>query len=201
MPSFTPKKILIFGGTGTIGKYITSSILRAKPAFDQVILFTSANADATKRDLLSKWRSDGLSIIVGNLQSEADVRAAYKGVDTVISAVGRGALQYQVDLLRWAEESDSVQWFLPSEFGTDVEHNTDKSPHEKPHQLKLKTRKFIRENIKRLKATYVVTGPYFDMWVHTVPGVEQAGGFIPESKEAYVIDNGEGKIGFCTMWE
>lgn len=201
MASFTPKKILIFGGTGTIGKYITTSLLRAKPAFNQVILFTSPNGAATKKDLLSKWESDGLSIIVGNLESEADVRAAYKGVDTVISAVGRGGLQHQVDLLRWAEESDSVQWFLPSEFGTDIEHNTDKSPNEKPHQLKLKTRKFIRENIKRLKVTYVVTGPYFDMWVHTVPGLEKAGGFNADTKEAYVIDDGEGKVGFCTMWE
>ncbi|KAM7194224.1 hypothetical protein V8F33_007370 [Rhypophila sp. PSN 637] len=200
MSSFSPKKILIFGGTGTIGKYITTSLLRAKPAFDQVILFTSPNGAATKKDLLSKWEKDGLSIIVGNLESEADVRAAYQGVDTVISAVGRGGLQHQVDLLRWAEQSESVQWFLPSEFGTDIEHN-DKSPNEKTHQLKLKTRKYIKEHIKRLNITYVVTGPYFDMWVHTVPGLELAGGFNPETKEAYILGDGEGKVGFCTMWD
>jgi hypothetical protein len=37
--------------------------------------------------------------------------------------------------------------------------------------------------------------------VNALPGVEKAGGFIPEKKEAYVIEGGNGKIGFTTMWE
>jgi len=201
MASFTPTKILIFGGTGVIGRYITSSLLQAKPSFQEVILFTSPNGVATKSELINKWKSNGLSVIVGDLNSESDVLAAFKGVDTVISAVGRGGLQHQIDLIRWAEESDSVKWFLPSEFGTDIEHNNDKSPHERPHQLKQQVRKYIREHVKRLKITYVVTGPYFDMWVSPIPGAERAGGLNPETKEAYVIGDGEGKVGFCTMWE
>jgi len=201
MAPFARSKILIFGGTGTIGKYITASLIRAKPASSQVVLFTSPNTVATKTALLDKWKSEGLSVVVGNIESESDVAAAYKGVDTVASAVGRGALQTQFNLLRLAEASDSVQWFLPSEYGTDIEHNTEKSPYEKPHQLKLQVRKFVRENIQRLKVTYVVTGPYFDMWVNAVSGLEKAGGFIPDKKEAYLIDDGNGKVGFCTMWE
>ena len=199
MTSFTPSNILIFGGTGTIGRYITASILRAKPAFNRVTLFTSANTAATKTALLDKWKSEGLSVIVGNIESESDVAAAYQGTDTVVSAVGRGGLQLQLNLLRLAEKSESVQWFLPSEYGTDIEHN-EKSPNEKPHQLKLQVRKLVRDEIKRLKVTYVVTGPYFDMWVNALPGVEKAGGFVPEKKEAYVIEGGNGKIGFTTMW-
>jgi len=201
MASFAPSKILIFGGTGTIGKYITTSLLRAKPAFQKVVLFTSPNSAETKKSLLDSWKSQGLSVTVGDLTSQADVTAAYEGVDTVISAVGRGGLQHQIDLLKWAEESDSVKWFLPSEFGTDIEHNTDKSPNEKPHQLKLKVRKYVREQIKRLKVTYVVTGPYFDMWINLVPGAEVVGGFDSATKQAYIIDDGEGKVGFCTMWD
>lgn len=199
MSSFTASKILIFGGTGTIGRYITTALLRAKPSFQQLVLFTSPSSAKEKAQQLDKWKSEGLSVIVGDLTSEADVRAAYAGVDTVISAVGRGGLQHQINLLRWAEASDSVQWFLPSEFGTDIEHNTDKSPHERPHQLKLQVRRFVRENVKRIKVTYVVTGPYFDMWVDTAPGAETAGGFVAEKKRAYVIEDGNGKVGFCTM--
>ncbi|KAK3934763.1 hypothetical protein QBC46DRAFT_399048 [Diplogelasinospora grovesii] len=198
--TFTPAKILIFGGTGTIGQYITASLLRAKPAFQQLALFTSANTANTKTALLDKWKAEGLSVIVGDITNESDVAAAYNGVDTVISAVGRGVLQHQIDLLRLAEASGSVQWFLPSEYGTDIEHNA-KSPNEKPHQLKLKVRKFIRENLKRVQVTYVVTGPYFDMWLDPIPGAEAAGGFAADRKEAYVIDEGEGKVGFCTMWD
>jgi nucleoside-diphosphate-sugar epimerase len=200
MSSFTASKILIFGGTGTIGRYITSALLRAQPSFQQLVLFTSPNSAKEKAQQLDKWKSEGLSVIVGDLTSEADVKAAYTGVDTVISAVGRGGLQHQINLLRLAEESESVKWFLPSEFGTDIEHN-DKSPNEKPHQLKLQVRKYIRESLKRVKVTYVVTGPYFDMWVDAAPGFEVAGGFIPEKKHAYVIEDGNGKVGFCTMPE
>ncbi|KAL2016655.1 hypothetical protein VTK56DRAFT_3199 [Thermocarpiscus australiensis] len=199
MASFKPSKILIFGGTGTIGRYITAALLRAKPSFQQVVLFTSPNSAKEKAQQLEKWKSEGLSVVVGDLTSETDVTAAYTGVDTVISAVGRGGLQHQINLLKLAEASKSVQWFLPSEFGTDIEHNTDKSPHERPHQLKLQVRKYIRENLRRVKVTYVVTGPYFDMWVDTVPGFEKIGGFIPDKKQAYVIDDGNGKVGFCTM--
>ena len=200
MASFTASKILIFGGTGTIGRYITSALLGAKPAFQQLVLFTSPNSAKEKAQQLEKWKADGLSIVVGDLTSEADVTAAYKGVDTVISAVGRGGLQHQINLLRLAEASDSVKWFLPSEFGTDIEHN-GKSPNEKPHQVKLQVRKYIRENLKKVKVTYVVTGPYFDMWVNTAPGFEVAGGYVPAKKQAYVIEDGDGRVGFCTMPE
>ncbi|KAK4151869.1 major facilitator superfamily domain-containing protein [Chaetomidium leptoderma] len=198
MASFTASKILIFGGTGTIGRYITKALLGAKPAFQQLVLFTSPNSAKVKAEQLNKWKSEGLLVIVGDLTSEDDVKAAYAGVDTVISAVGRGGLQHQTTLLRLAEASDSVKWFLPSEFGTDIEHN-NKSPNEPPHQLKLQVRKYIRENLKRVKVTYVVTGPYFDMWVDAAPDLEVAGGFVSAKKKAYVIEDGNGKVGFCTM--
>ncbi|KAK3365485.1 hypothetical protein B0T24DRAFT_710477 [Lasiosphaeria ovina] len=201
MAPFVSSKILVVGGTGTIGQYITASLLRAKPAFQHVVLFTSPGTANTKAALLDKWRADGLSVIVGDLTSEVDVTAAYEGVDTVISAVGRGGLLVQLELLRLAEASPSVKWFLPSEYGTDIEHNTDKSPHERPHQLKLKVRNYIREHLKRVKVTYVVTGPYFDMWVYPMPDAEKAGGFVVEEKDAYIIGEGDGKVGFCTMWD
>jgi len=99
-----------------------------------------------------------------------------------------------------SEASGSVKWFFPSEYGTDIEHNA-KSPNEKPHQHKLAVRKYIRENVKNMKITYLVTGPYFDMWVNMQPGVEAAGGFNLEKSEAVLIEDGKGKVGFCTMWE
>lgn len=185
-----------------MNSYITSSILSAKPNFKQVFLFTSPNTASTKASLLAKWKSSGLSVIQGDITNPKDVSEAYSstGADTVVSAVGRGVIDSQIELLRLAEESGNVKWFLPSEYGTDIEHNA-KSPNEKPHQLKLKVRKFVKESIKRVKVTYVVTGPYFDMWVDVAQGAEQAGGFDVQNKVAHVIDGGEGKVGLCTMWE
>lgn len=167
-----------------------------------MFLFTSPNTALTKASLLSKWKSSGLSVIEGDITDAKDVSGAYAatGADTVVSAVGRGVIDAQVELLRLAEQSGTVRWFLPSEYGTDIEHNA-KSPAEKPHQLKLKVRRFARENLSRIQVTYVVTGPYFDMWVDVAPGAEQAGGFEVEKKVAHLIDDGKGRVGFCTMWE
>ncbi|KAJ7016614.1 hypothetical protein C8F04DRAFT_1018970, partial [Mycena alexandri] len=199
MADFTPSSILIIGGTGTIGQFITSSILRAKPHFPSVTLLTSPTTAHTKAAQLAKWQALGLAVKVGDIASERDVAAAFADADTVVSALGRGALQLQLDLLRLAEASGTVRWFFPSEYGTDVEHN-DRSPEERPHQVKLAVRKYVREEVRRMRVTYVVTGPYFDMWVGVLPGVERAGGFVKEKKEAYLIGGSE-RVGFCTMWD
>ena len=203
--SLTPARLLIFGATGAIGKFITEAILAAKPAFQHVAIFTSPNTASTKQDLLARWKAAGvpLSVVVGDVNSEDDVKRAYQteAPDTVISALGRGALTLQAKLVSLAAEAESVKWLFPSEYGTDIEHNA-KSPSEKPHQNKLALRKFIRENIspEKLHITYLVTGPYFDMWVSARVS-PLMGGFDPATKTASVINDGEGKVGFCTMAE
>ncbi|EOO04211.1 putative isoflavone reductase family protein [Phaeoacremonium minimum UCRPA7] len=198
MATFRPSHILLFGATGKIGKFITEAVINAKPSFDHLAIFTSPSTVANKPDLLNKWKSEGVSVIVGDVDKDEDVRAAYDGVDTVVSAVGREAIDKQIRLIRLAEESGSVKWFFPSEYGTDIEYGPQ-SPDEKPHQKKLAVRKFIRENVQHLKITYLVTGPYFDMWAHTTAGAEEAGGFDVRHKEADLVEDGEGKIGFTTM--
>lgn len=202
MATFKPSNILIFGGTGTIGKYITSALLAASPSFPSITLFTSAStaSSASKGSLLSKWQAAGLRIKLGDITSSADVAAAYAGIDTVVSCVGRNVLQHQIELLRLAEASGSVKWFLPSEYGTDVEYGP-RSAGEKPHQLKLAVRRFVKDEVNKVHVTYVVTGPYFDMWVDPVKTASEAGGLDVEKRTAVVIDKGEGKVGFCTMTE
>jgi len=202
MASSAVAKVLIFGGTGTIGRYITASLLSAKPSIGQLTLFTSPATASSKAPLLAKWKAAGLTVVEGDITNAVDVEAAFAstGADTVISAVGRGVLDAQIDLIRLAEASGTVKWFLPSEYGTDIEHGPA-SAKERPHQLKLKVRKYVRENVKRMNVTYVVTGPYFDMWVDLMPGLEPAGGFDVAKKQAHLVEGGEGRIGFCTMWE
>ncbi|KAF5021757.1 hypothetical protein F66182_6207 [Fusarium sp. NRRL 66182] len=198
MTHFQPKNILIFGATGNIGRYITNAIVNAKPAFDQVAIFTSEGTLSKKSDYIQELTSKGVKIITGDVTSEQDVKNAYQGVDTVISAVGRNVLERQIELFRLAAQSDSVKWFFPSEYGTDIEHGPQ-SAQEKPHQLKLKVRKYIRENSNGLRYTFVATGPYIDMYFSLSPGAVEAGGFDHVSKKAVLVENGEGRIGFTTM--
>lgn len=70
--------------------------------------------------------------------------------------------------------------------------------HEKPHQLKLQVRKFIRENLKELKITYLVTGPYSDLFF--APNKDpRIGSFDVRKKKATLLGTGEERISFTTM--
>ncbi|KAI2775975.1 NAD(P)-binding protein [Daldinia loculata] len=200
MANQLPSNILIIGATGTIGKYITEAILSADPHVGrQVSIFTSpATASSPDKEaILSSWKSRGLSVITGDLSNADDVRNAYNDIDTVVSCLGRNALASQIELLKLAEESN-VQWFFPSEYGTDIEYDAS-SKNEKPHQNKLRVREFIRENLKKVKCTYVVTGPYIEMYLVLAPVAKEAGGYDAKSKKAVVIGSGDGKVGFTSM--
>ncbi|KAI0967127.1 hypothetical protein F4678DRAFT_446632 [Xylaria arbuscula] len=196
-----PFNILIFGGTGNIGKHITGAILSAKASPGQSIsIFTSAATASSpdKEALLSSWRSQGLRVVTGDINNADDVARAYEGVDVVVSALGRNTLAAQTELLRLAEESTSVQWFFPSEYGTDIEYDAS-SEDEKPHQNKLKVRDFVRNHIRRVQVTYLVTGPYIDTYLNLFPGLEAIGGYDVRAKKAVVINSGQDPVGFTSM--
>lgn len=108
-------------------------------------------------------------------------------------------LEDQINLAKWAEETTNVKRFFPSEYGTDVEYGPQ-SANEKPHQLKLKLRRYIADHIKRLSYTYLVTGPYIDM--HLMPALDpKAGGYDVAKKVAIFPGTGDEKISFVTMRE
>lgn len=203
MASFTPSKILVFGATGQIGAYITEALLSASPPFPQVVIFTSAETARAKEALLSGWKARGISVVTGDVTDKAQVQAAYAdGVDTVVSAVGRNVLLHQKELIRWAEdlEGGNVRWFFPSEYGTDIEY-WPKSKGERPHQAKLEVRRFIREEVKRVRCTFLVTGPYAEMYFSLAPGKPEAGGFDVQGQRAVLLEDGDGRVGLTTMNE
>ncbi|KAK6821846.1 isoflavone reductase family protein [Apiospora arundinis] len=205
MAASLPSKVLIIGATGVIGKHITSAIAKASASasiksLSRVSILTSAAtvANSQKQPLLSSWKQQGLSVITGDITKPEDVRKAYQDIDTVVCCLGRTALLEQIELLRLAEKTDNVKWFFPSEYGTDIEYDAT-SKDEKPHQNKLKVRAFIRDEIKRLKVTYVVTGPYADMYLEIKSPHDVAGGFDPKAHKAILIGDGNGKVGLTTM--
>lgn len=198
-----PFTILIFGGTGAIGKHITEAIVSAGASPGHTISLFTSNTTASSPDkaaLLSSWKSRGVRVVTGDIHNTNDVSRAYDGVDVVVSCLGRNALADQIELLKLAEESASVQWFFPSEYGTDIEYDAS-SQNEKPHQNKLKVRAFIRDNLKRVQCTYLVTGPYIDMFVNLVPGVEDLGGYDAGQRRAVVVGSGNDPVGFTSMPE
>ncbi|KOC14200.1 isoflavone reductase family protein [Aspergillus flavus AF70] len=205
MASFKPRNILLFGATGNIGTYILQAILTARDEFDRIAIFTSQATAASKKDYLDDLkRTKNVEVLVGDVQDQDAVRKAYHGIDTVISALGRGAIASQIPLIRLADASPTVKWFLPSEYGTDIKYSPA-SAQEKPHQQKLKVRAFLENEspnegvVSDLAYTYVVTGPYSDMYVHYA-GNPIAGGWDVKAKKATLLgEDGNAKVSLTTM--
>jgi len=125
------------------------------------------------------------------------------GIDTVISCLGRTAIAEQIPLIKLAASSDSVKWFLPSEYGTDIKYGPA-SAHEKPHQQKLKVRAYLEsdDDVRKsgLKYTYVVTGPYADMYMRGLPAGREGGGWDVQARKSALLEK-DAPISLTTMKE
>ncbi|KAE9968719.1 hypothetical protein BLS_005680 [Venturia inaequalis] len=191
--------ILVFGATGLIGKYITEALIKEKSSFGTLGIFTSQSTLDSKAPYIQYLRSNNVQIHVGDVSNEKDILEAYKPYDTIISAFGRAVIASQIPLLALAEQTLNIKRFFPSEYGTDIEYGP-KSPNEKPHQQKLKVRKYIRENVKRVEVTYLVTGPYVDGYIGKPSPVDvRMGGFDVKKRKAYLLGSGREKVAFTTM--
>jgi nucleoside-diphosphate-sugar epimerase len=78
--------------------------------------------------------------------------------------------------------------------GTDIEYNPETSPHEPPHQLKLKVRAYIKEIAGKIEHTYMVTGPYSDLYFGP-----NLGSFNVVEKKAVLCGTGNEKVSFTSM--
>ncbi|KAK0283716.1 hypothetical protein LTR35_006175 [Friedmanniomyces endolithicus] len=191
--------VLVFGATGVAGIYIINSLVAAKSSFARLGIFTSQTTVNDKVELIQRLKGEGVHVYVGDVGSDEDVLAAYKDYDTIVNAAGRNAILSQIGLLRLAEQSPQIKVFLPSEYGTDIEYSPA-SANEKPHQLKLKVRAYIREHVKRVQCTYVVTGPYAEMALTRMPpAVEAAGSFDVHGKKAVLLGSGNDSVSYTTM--
>jgi hypothetical protein len=215
-----PLNILVIGATGLIGAPITKAILNAKSSFGRIAILTSSATVTNKASQIDSLKSQGAEVLTGDLSNEQDVKRAYNGappppslrtpsgvivtnpttlpdIDVVISCVGRNAILAQIPLIQWASETN-VTRFFPSEYGTDIEYSPA-SAHEKPHQLKLKVRAYAK-TVKNLEFTYLVTGPYSDLYFDK-SGKEQIGTFDVKAKKAVLLGDGNGRVSFTAMAE
>lgn len=209
------KSLLMFGATGVIGTYIINALAKELQAgtFDRIAIFTSQNTVENKQKVIQNLQSQGVEVYVGDVNDKDYVQSVIEGAtaptfgkytpklfDTIISAVGRNAILTQIPILEIAEKSLIVTRFFPSEYGTDIEYDPKTSPSEKPHQLKLKVRAYIRDHTKRLEHTYLVTGPYSDMYLYEMKD-PRVGTFDVQAKKATLFYDGEGKVSVTSMEE
>ena len=75
-----PKKTLVFGATGVIGKYLIGALAENKKDFDKIGVFTSPATVQNKKEEIDRLKRQGVEILVGNVESEGDVTKAYEGM-------------------------------------------------------------------------------------------------------------------------
>jgi hypothetical protein len=195
------RSILVFGATGLIGTYILDAILAADPPFEKVGIFTSAATAESKAQLIKDLEAKGVHVHIGDIKSSDDVLKAYAGgYDTIVSALGRATIAEQILLVELAEKIEDIKKFFPSEYGTDIEYGPQ-SKDEKPHQQKLKVRKYIRENVQRLEYTYLVTGPFAEGYVGKPMKEKRAGGVDVKAGKAFLPGAGTEKVSLTTNSE
>ncbi|KAH8676218.1 isoflavone reductase family protein [Xylariales sp. PMI_506] len=192
------KRILVLGATGVIGKVITASLVSHKSDFEKIGIFTSKETVHGKSQLIQSLKDQGVEVIAGDLDDDSQVLEAYSGYDTVVSAVGRNAIDKQIDLIRLAESSPTITRFIPSEYGTDIEYDAS-SASELPSQKKLKVRSYIKTSVKRLRHTYLVTGPFADLYMGLMASEPRLGSFDVGNKTATLLGDGNDHISLTTM--
>lgn len=74
-----PKKVLLFGATGVIGKFILAELINAKDSFEKIGIFTSPGTIEKKKDEVEAAKEKGVSVVIGDVNSEEDVKKAYQG--------------------------------------------------------------------------------------------------------------------------
>ncbi|KAJ9498506.1 hypothetical protein LTR99_003354 [Exophiala xenobiotica] len=195
-PAQQTENVLIVGSTGVIGTYITRAIVDERDKFGRICIFTSQKTMMQKIQDIAALEAWGVEIFAGRMESERAFKRACEGIDTVVSCVGRGGIEKQMNLITWAEQA-GVRRFFPSEYGTDIEYWPE-SAQEPPHQLKLKVRAHMK-TMKRLEHTYLVTGPYSDLYFGLMKARPELGEFDVKEKKAVLLGDGEGPVSFTAM--
>ncbi|KAF4637395.1 hypothetical protein G7Y89_g695 [Cudoniella acicularis] len=194
------ENLLLFGATGYIGVFIIQKIIENKTSFGKIAIFTSPSTVQKKENDTKKLKSEGVEVIVGDVQKPEDILKAFEGINTVISAVGRNVLGEQINWIKLANQTPSITRFFPSEYGTDIEYGPA-SATEIPHQQKLKVRAALKATTM-LDYTYVVTGPYADAqipaYLCAMPYHADTGSYDVQKRSAMLTGDGNGKISLTT---
>lgn len=180
----SPKNLLIFGATGTIGSFILEAILAARSQFDRVAIFTSPRTAETKAAYLEKLKAQNIEVIVGDVEDENAVKAAYNGTYTYTSNPSYPRLFYTfkpvpnpnttntktgidtvisaLGRMALAQQIPLIRLAAASpsvKLFLPSEYGTDiaygpASANEKPHQQKLKVRALLEKEIPREQLDY-----------------------------------------------
>lgn len=149
------KNVIVIGAGGRLGPSILSAF-DADPHFTVSILARQSST-STFPSHLTVHR-------VGDDYPEADLLAAFKGQDAVISTVASAAVPVAQKAMIDAAIKAGVKRFVPSEFGSDTRNEKAAAILPQTFKGKLETVQYLKGKEKEgLTWTAFVTGPFFEL--------------------------------------
>ncbi|UJR22891.1 hypothetical protein I4U23_025919 [Adineta vaga] len=145
------KNVLLVGASGDVGKSILSDLL-ADPDFKVSVL--------SRSDSTAKFPPN-INVIKVNYSDQSALSQSLTGQDIVISTVGGEALLENFDkTLIGAALAAGVKWFIPSEYGFDLD---DPAASSIPVNIpQLENAELLKQNQSRMAYTFISTGAFLD---------------------------------------
>jgi len=147
------KKVLIFGATGYLGKYmVAASVAMGHPTYAYVRpIKPNSDPSDPKLQLHNQFQSMGVTIFQGELSEHEKLVSVLKQVDIVISTLAVPQHLDQLKIISAMKEAGNIERFVPSEFGNEVDRVRGALP---PFQALLDNKKKIRRATEEAGISY-----------------------------------------------
>ena len=175
MSTSSPIRVLLVGPTGSLGQELARGLLHKR--FQgrialSILVRASKDSDASSRQLLiDSLQAAGAAIIYHDVESSGHAKLveALTGFDVVISALhSKQAETGEIPLIAAAKDA-GVGWFIPSEFGFDIDAVAAGGPLDQnplpAYGLKMKRRGVILQT--GMDYTWVVNSAFMDWFLTT----------------------------------
>ncbi|KAJ4808947.1 Isoflavone reductase-like protein [Rhynchospora pubera] len=185
-------KVLVIGGTGYIGKFITEASARSGHRTFALVRDT-APSDPSKSQLFQKFNDLGVTLIQGDLYNHESLVKAISAVDVVISAVGYAQLPDQTNIIAAIKEAGNIKRFLPSEYGNDVDRVHAVEPGKSMFAKKAQFRRVVEA--EGIPYTFVSSNFFAGRFLPTLGQVGVSG---PPTDKVVILGDGNTKAVFVT---
>ncbi|KAI9506279.1 hypothetical protein GGI25_002277 [Coemansia spiralis] len=164
-PQPTYKNIALVGGSGNLAAHIIEAFKQAGSEFNVTILTRHESIDKARKAIEGYSQFDIKGV---DYTDKHSIVQALVGQEVAISLLAYAAFAYQPTIIEAAIEAD-VKWFIPSEFGVDVERHPNKTL--PMFAQKLRARELL-ESQSKLAYTYILVGEFADVFVLPLFGID-----------------------------
>ncbi|KAJ2460855.1 hypothetical protein GGF42_000569 [Coemansia sp. RSA 2424] len=156
------RRVALLGGSGPLPASFIEAFKQTGDEFDVTVLTRKESLEATKQ-AINGFPQFSVRAIDYEEEDESDLVAALQGQQVVISLLAPSpiATQVQTTVFRAALKAGGVKWFLPSEFGLDLDVPAIRQ------SIMFAGKLAMRHDIEAsdMAYTYIVTGAFAELFV------------------------------------